>query len=318
MPTKSEEFLAVEAEEQARLDLWVGSQGQDAAEEIDELLHNPGARDEEIFELVGADQDETIDDYADVPVDERDFTWVAGLSAMVVGARLQRWSGQRGDIGRLFGSRVERLAAIKIPRRQLISAAKFGVSKNAILEAKKHLGKNFLPPLSRRTVFDQLIGADLLSALSDARIIPSFGLIQNQAAPMAVRMMQIPPDSVAWLGAKADLVASESQLRQLELTRSAAQQHSTVIDTAGDTSVEMIWVVEGDENTCDNCAPRAAEIRTYDEWMSIGMPGASVCKGGDRCRCDLYPIDQEIGSNLDEYVSDPETFISEAAIGENE
>jgi len=30
---------------------------------------------------------------------------------------------------------------------------------------------------------------------------------------------------------------------------------------------------------------------TWAEWQANGPPGAAVCEGGNRCRCDLIVID---------------------------
>ena len=51
---------------------------------------------------------------------------------------------------------------------------------------------------------------------------------------------------------------------------------------------EYIWITGGG-NTCPDCLPRHNEVRTYEQWQSVGIPrsGFSVC--GHHCGCTLVP-----------------------------
>lgn len=51
---------------------------------------------------------------------------------------------------------------------------------------------------------------------------------------------------------------------------------------------EYKWLTGGG-NTCPDCLPRHGEVRTWEEWTSIGKPrsGFSVC--GKNCGCTLVP-----------------------------
>jgi len=140
MPTP-EDLLRAEEREQAKIDLFVEGIEQDALEEIDNLLHFEDNRDPEIFALVGADPEVTIDEYEAVPVAERDFNWVAGISAMVVAARLQFFASHRERILGLFSTRADRIgrAAAGLGRQDLIRAAKTGITKAGIKAAKEEL-----------------------------------------------------------------------------------------------------------------------------------------------------------------------------------
>ncbi len=133
MPTP-EELIRAEEREQAKIDLFVESIEQDALEEIDHLLHNEQGRDPEIFEMVGADPEINIDEYEAVPVEERDFNWLAGLSAMVVACRLQFFAANRKRVLGLFSSRAKHIggAADGLDRQDLVRAAKQGISKEGI------------------------------------------------------------------------------------------------------------------------------------------------------------------------------------------
>lgn len=140
MPT-AEDLIRAEEKEQARIDMFVESIEQDALEEIDNLLHNEAGRDPEIFALVGADPEVTIDEYEEIPVEERDINWLVGLSAMVVGCRLQVFATHRKRILGLFSSRADNIGRISavLRRQDLVKAAKQGFKKAGIAEAKKRL-----------------------------------------------------------------------------------------------------------------------------------------------------------------------------------
>ena len=135
----AQDLLRAEEKEQARLDMFVDGITQDALEEIDDLLHHEENRDPEIFELVGADPDVTIDEYEAVPVEERDFNWVIGMSAMAVAARLQVFASNRDGLFRILSARARNVNTLSLERADLVSAAKTGISKTGIKAAKDAL-----------------------------------------------------------------------------------------------------------------------------------------------------------------------------------
>ena len=63
-------------------------------------------------------------------------------------------------------------------------------------------------------------------------------------------------------------------------------------------SVAMQWVSVGSPKICVDCEDRIGEVRTWDEWESIGLPasGFSVCK--EFCYCQLIPTDIKMPSSL--------------------
>ena len=140
MPTP-EELLRAEEREQAKIDMFAESIEQDALETIDDLLHHEERRDPEIFELVGADPEVTIDEYEAIPVEERDHNWVAGMSAMAVAARLQVFASHRKRILGLFSSRLKNIgrASAGLDRDRLVAAAKTGISKEGIAWAQAEM-----------------------------------------------------------------------------------------------------------------------------------------------------------------------------------
>ena len=133
------ELLRREAQEQARLDNVVESWEQSALERIDQLLHEPDEREPEIFELLGVDPDVTFDDYAAIPVEDRDPQWTTGLAAMLAAVRLQVFAERRDDFVPLLETRFRRLYTQPIEADQLAQAATDGISKSEIKAARENI-----------------------------------------------------------------------------------------------------------------------------------------------------------------------------------
>ena len=71
---------------------------------------------------------------------------------------------------------------------------------------------------------------------------------------------------------------------------SAIMQASRVgADRVYGDSVMMRWVSVGTPRICPDCEERIGEVRSWDEWESLGLPasGFSVCK--EFCYCQLVP-----------------------------
>lgn len=49
------------------------------------------------------------------------------------------------------------------------------------------------------------------------------------------------------------------------------------------------WVTVRDENRCDDCAERDGQVKTWEEWEALGLPGLGATICGWRCRCTLEP-----------------------------
>lgn len=135
----AEQLLRAEAREQARLDLFVESLEQTALEDIDYLLHNEEGRDPEIFALIGADPEITIDEYELIPVEERDPNWVAGVSAMARACTLQVWASKQTEIINMLDKRSEKLGDVDLSRDELEIAALDGIKKTDISEEMESL-----------------------------------------------------------------------------------------------------------------------------------------------------------------------------------
>ena len=63
-------------------------------------------------------------------------------------------------------------------------------------------------------------------------------------------------------------------------------------------SVMMRWVSVGTPKICVDCTPRIGQIRSWDEWESLGLPasGFSVCK--EFCYCQLVPEEVSMPASL--------------------
>ena len=80
---------------------------------------------------------------------------------------------------------------------------------------------------------------------------------------------------------------------------SATMQASRVgSDRVYGDSVAMRWVSVGTPKICVDCTPRIGEVRSWEEWESLGLPasGFSVCK--EFCYCQLVPESVSMPASL--------------------
>ena len=80
---------------------------------------------------------------------------------------------------------------------------------------------------------------------------------------------------------------------------SATMQASRIgADRVYGDSVMMRWVSVGTPRICPDCEERIGEVRSWDEWESLGLPasGFSVCK--EFCYCQLVPESVPMPSSL--------------------
>jgi hypothetical protein len=70
--------------------------------------------------------------------------------------------------------------------------------------------------------------------------------------------------------------------------------------TAMDVSNEAIkdladqfeWLWEPNAKHCDTCQERNGEVKSYDEWEALGLPGVGTTDCGVYCKCTLVPVQQ--------------------------
>lgn len=137
--------------------------------------------------------------------------------------------------------------------------------------------------------FRNIAKADQLRFLYHYGMAKTWGHLQMQAMSSVERMYEL-TDPDEFIRAIEEL--KNNQVRQvLELERRVVQRWTTLDAIDGDTTKELMWIAEDDKFTCENCLPRSGEIDTFEGWAKRGNPGASVCLGGDSCRCDLVLIE---------------------------
>lgn len=296
MPT-ARDLLDAEELEQARLDLLAKKLRQPAAERIDELLHDPRNRDEELWRQAGVpDVTVTVDDYEEVPVAERDFLWVAGLAALTTAARLQVFAEERAEVLKAYERRRRDVNGLQLPPDELEAAAIQGISKAEIKRRTRELeeieeepDESPIEELATIAALRRLSNADYIDELQAAEMIPSWNVAQQAAVRHTSRMIEYRTGSESFLSAKSVLIDSQSNDGIVTLLRRSSQQFTTLdeIDSPDD---ELIWITEGDSSVCSPCKRRGGVVKTYSEWRVLGMPGAGVCLGEDRCRCDLRRV----------------------------
>ena len=61
----------------------------------------------------------------------------------------------------------------------------------------------------------------------------------------------------------------------------------------------MQWVSVGTPSICSDCASRVGEVRTFQEWLDLGLPatGWSICR--EFCYCQIIPEDIDIESLIE-------------------
>ena len=62
--------------------------------------------------------------------------------------------------------------------------------------------------------------------------------------------------------------------------------------------VKLRWVSVGTPKICVDCTDRIGEVRSWEEWESLGFPasGFSVCK--EFCYCQLVPEEIDVPDSL--------------------
>lgn len=88
-----------------------------------------------------------------------------------------------------------------------------------------------------------------------------------------------------------DALLGSEQRALVSLSRRVSEKWSTLDAIDGNVKQELMWITHTDDSLCENCEDRGGEIKTFEEWSAEGLPGASVCLGGDQCRCELVPVD---------------------------
>ena len=67
-----------------------------------------------------------------------------------------------------------------------------------------------------------------------------------------------------------------------------------VSNLASDESIKELsnkfkWIWEPGAEHCDTCTERNGQVKTYDEWMGLGLPGTGITDCTIYCKCTLVP-----------------------------
>jgi hypothetical protein len=57
-----------------------------------------------------------------------------------------------------------------------------------------------------------------------------------------------------------------------------------------DLADQFEWLWEPNAKHCDTCQERNGEVKTYDEWIALGLPGAGTTDCTYWCKCTLNPV----------------------------
>lgn len=118
--------------------------------------------------------------------------------------------------------------------------------------------------------------------------------VQSKAQDMISR--GIDPAEVRKL-VMADIANNTGDFKQLTGTL-GSQVDKALGQTALDTSNEAVkgltkqfeWVWEPGASHCETCEERNGKVKSFDDWESIGLPGAGTTDCGIYCKCTLMPV----------------------------
>ena len=95
----------------------------------------------------------------------------------------------------------------------------------------------------------------------------------------------------------ADIKNNAGEFKKLTGTL-GAQIDKALGQTAMDTSNEAVrdvadqfeWTWEPQADHCATCEEYNGQVKSYDEWEALGLPGAGLTDCGVYCKCTLMPI----------------------------
>lgn len=280
-------FVAASDNANEYADERVNGAKQAALEDIDGLMSGVEDRDAELWYENGVDAEVIISDYDDVPVVDRGIDWVEGVSGIAALSGLQYLLDNREElIFKPAAYRSQVMDPFNLTRQQLVTAGKREVM-TVTVEGYQKLQAKYLNEFQLlRTVPD----SQLYNILQRERALqPIEKLISNQAGYVS-RMTNYPSGSPQFKEAVADLVNTNSTTALKGMNRRSVEGLSVERQLDGEESLLMAWVLDPSSSHCTYCPDRAGEVRTYAEWVDYGLPGAGVCRGGDKCNCHLVVV----------------------------
>lgn len=284
MPDEIKRFIEASDNASDYADAQIESIQLDALEDVDDLFRNPDNRDPELWDAIGVDEALTISDYEAVKPAERGLDWVTGFAGISAAASTQVFiaNKERGIINPV-AYREQVLDGFTLTREQLVLAGKRGVELEATkrfvaIQAKYKAEMAFLADLTGAEVYRALLEYDA--------ILPAEQLISNATGYVA-RMTNYPPGSLQFKEEVSKLVDKSAGDNLRQMNRRAIERIHSYREANGDGNTLMVWLTEGGPSTCSYCLEMGGTVATYEWFITNGMPGADVCKGGDRCRCHL-------------------------------
>lgn len=258
-----------------------------ALEDIDALLSSVEDRDDEFWESVGVDSELTVSDFDSVPINDRNIDWSLDFSGIVAAAGLQFFLDNREElILKPAAYRMQVVEPFNLTREQLQRAGRREILRIP-LEGYKALQARYMNEFQ---ALRAMKNAELFTELQSIGALQPFDKYVADSMGYVSRMTTHPPGSPQFKEAVADLVNLQSDSAQMSMNRRSVEALSVERQTSGELNMFLCWVLDPSSKHCDYCPARAGEIRTYAEWIETGLPGADVCRGGDRCNCHLVAV----------------------------
>ncbi len=287
MPATAEEILLANDNASDYADKLMEDLEQVAAEDIDDLMNRLDNRNPELWAVLGVAPDLVVDDYDDVERDMRGLDWTEGLAGISAASTTQVFIEQRDEtIIKPLAYREQTLGALVVTAPILVQAAKRAVEVEATkvyvkLQAKYLNDVKFIKAMDDVQLYDLLL---------ETKSLRSFDKVVADQMGYVSRMTGLRPGDPRFNEEMSKLIEVNSGDYMKRQNRRTVERLYTKREIGGDTKSKMVWIVEGGPRTCSACHSNAGEIKTYEEWENYGLPGASTCFGGDRCRCHLAQI----------------------------
>lgn len=286
--SKVDQFVRAFDEAGDFADARIQKYNQIALEDIDELMRNPDRRDRKLWKALDVSRTLTVERYEREK--NRDLDWILGFGAMASAASTQFILEYSPEI--IFEPEAyatQKLDRFDMDRTELIAAGKREAvgSASAPVTRFEELQRKYL---SRFESISKLEPVDLFRTLQRMKALPAIEKVTADAIGYVSRMTNYGRGTVQFKEAVSNLVDHVSTRVIKGQARRAVERLHTAREIDGNDNQLLVWVGEGGKNTCDYCVDRFGEIRTYAQWLTEGMPGADVCRGGDLCKCGLAAV----------------------------
>lgn len=263
---------------------------QEAVERVDELYTTPSVRNVELWNKFRAPVDLSVSDFEAVDDVVRDLDWVEGMSSISSSSRTQVFLENRSEtIIKPLAYREQTVGQMRLTRAELLQAGRRTADLASLPSSVSFetLQAKYLNDLS---FLSQLDDVELYEALLDfGAVLPPEKMIA-QSSGYPARMMSYRSGSPQFKEELSSMIRSDARNGLREMQRRSTMHLSAHRESNGDLNQLMMWLLEASPRTCDHCQIRGGEVATFAQWIDRGLPGDDVCKGGNRCRCQLVAI----------------------------